>query len=64
MSKKIISLLSFVTIIALMSAGSRWLIRRYTLGQALIIGVSISLVGVFATYLVKWLKGQIKQNQE
>ncbi len=64
MSKKIISLISFVIIIALMSAGARWLISRYTLGQALIIGVSISLVGVFVTYLVKWLKGQIKQNQE
>ncbi len=47
-----------------MSAGARWLISRYTLGQALIIGVSISLVSVFVTYLVKWLKGQIKQNQE
>ena len=41
MSKKIISLISFVIIIALMSAGARWLISRYTLGQALIIGVSI-----------------------
>ncbi len=58
MSKKIISLLSFIIIIALMSAGARWLISRYTLGQALIIGVSISLVSVFVTYLVKWLKGR------
>lgn len=64
MKKNIASFLSSVIIIAVTAAGASWLTDRYSLAQALIIGVSVSLAGVFATYLIEWIKGYMKLKQK
>ncbi len=64
MKKNIISLLLSAIIIAFTGAGALWLTDRFSLDQALIIGVSASLAGIAAPYLVKWIKSYMKLKQK
>ena len=51
-----VSLLLAVIIIALAAAGALWLTGRFSFGNAMIIGISVSLAGLVAPCIVKWVK--------